>query len=70
MLERQLDAVTCRVQAGDAAPLEQELARAESNIARLGARRAEAERVPNPSVGLHYPSERSSGVGHSGRSAR
>ena len=37
------------------------LARAESNIARLGARRADAERVPDPSVGLHYLSERSGG---------
>jgi outer membrane protein TolC len=34
------------------------LARAESNIARLGARRADADRVPDPTVGLHYLSER------------
>lgn len=37
------------------------LARAESNIARLGARRADADRIPDPLVGLHYLSERNGG---------
>ncbi|PWB58068.1 MAG: transporter [Nitrosomonadales bacterium] len=34
------------------------LARAESKVARLTAQRADAERVPDPSLGLHYLSER------------
>lgn len=34
------------------------LARAESKIAHLSAQRAEADRIPDPSVGLHYLSER------------
>ncbi|MFN3397014.1 MAG: TolC family protein [Sulfurimicrobium sp.] len=34
------------------------LARAESRIARLSAQRADADRIPDPTVGLHYISER------------
>ena len=34
------------------------LARAESRIAQLGAQRADADRIPDPTVGLHYISER------------
>lgn len=34
------------------------LARAESKVAQLTAQRADAERVPDPSLGLHYLSER------------
>lgn len=63
--------------AGEPAPLPQDLAywlalgldhnhelsfaRAESRIAQLGAQRADADRVPDPSVGVHYLSERNGG---------
>ena len=42
------------------------LARAESQIARLTAQRADADRIPDPTVGLHYLSERNGSEGVTG----
>lgn len=37
------------------------LARAESKIAQLGAQRSDADRIPDPTLGVHYVSERDGG---------